>query len=76
MGVEGCLGVLNWPPHCSQLLSPSQPGVTELLGTDDRMDQGQEPRPEVAKGSQDELGMVYEDTSGSGREYQLLAGDG
>ncbi|RMC19479.1 hypothetical protein DUI87_04091 [Hirundo rustica rustica] len=33
-----------------------KPGVTELLSTDDRMDWGQEHRPEVAEGPQDKLG--------------------
>ncbi|XP_053860121.1 glutamine-rich protein 2-like isoform X2 [Vidua macroura] len=33
-----------------------KPGMTELLGMDDRMDQGQEHRPEVAKRAQDKLG--------------------
>ncbi|XP_005060888.1 PREDICTED: glutamine-rich protein 2-like [Ficedula albicollis] len=33
-----------------------KPGVTELLGTDDRMDRGKDHRPEVAKGAQDKLG--------------------
>ncbi|CAN8220252.1 unnamed protein product [Coccothraustes coccothraustes] len=33
-----------------------KPGVTELLGADNCMDQGQEHGPEVAKGAQDKLG--------------------
>ncbi|XP_041342071.1 glutamine-rich protein 2-like isoform X2 [Pyrgilauda ruficollis] len=35
-----------------------KPGVTELLGTDDSMDQGQEHRPEVAKRAQDKLDLT------------------
>lgn len=70
------LGDVELSPTFSQLFSPSQPGVTELLSTDDNMDWGQEHKPEAAKGPQDKLGMACQDTSGGGRKNQLFSGGG
>ncbi|OWK62752.1 Glutamine-rich protein 2 [Lonchura striata] len=54
--VQSCKGQdTSSAPLKAVLHLSKKPGVTELLGVDDHVDQGQEHRPEVAKRAQDEL---------------------
>ncbi|XP_037979316.1 glutamine-rich protein 2-like isoform X3 [Motacilla alba alba] len=74
---QSCKGQDTSSAPIKDVLSLSKkPGMTELLGTEDYVDQGQEHRPEVAKRAQNKLGMACHYTSAGGREHQLFAGDG
>lgn len=80
-GLAGVQGVLNWGPRCSQLLSPSQPAGTQLLGSGGHTSRGRDRLPSVNR-TQDETGVALSGHGDQGEEdpgsllgLHLVSGD-
>lgn len=64
--------MLIWAPRCSQLLSPSQPTVTQPLGSSGRISRGRDDHLPVVIRTQGESGVACQGTAVNGERRLIL----